>query len=399
MWKKIVLILISLLLGLIQPVRALELEDCANKSEVDKARCLTDLTIELEAKIKEARGQQKTLASTIAYLDYTINLARASIEKNEHELKILEEEIATLAVKISRLDTNLDTISKLLVSRIGASYKRSLFKPIYMVFATGGLSDFFERNKYLQSDQQNDRVVLLELQNSKDLHEEQKKAKEAKQTEAETLRQKLAAQKTALGGQRTSKQELLDLTKNNEAKYQGLMAAARAEIAAIQSILAGYGQEVKVGGINEGERIATIISGSSACSTGTHLHFKVGNNKTNVNPANYLKSQEVNWDLCGWWPDCDQPFSFSGPWNWPWPINGKPRMTQGYGMTGYAKTGAYNGNPHTGLDMVSDDLVVKAVKNGTLYRGSIGCGGGTLRYVKVEQDNNIDTYYLHVNYY
>lgn len=395
--KLTVFILISLLLGFIQPVRAINLEDCANKSEVEKARCLTDLTLELEAKIREARGQQKTLASTIAYLDNNINLARASIEKIEHELKSLEEEIATLSVKISRLDIDLDAVSKLLVSRIGSAYKRSLFKPIYMVFNSGGLTDFLERNKYLQSIQQNDRAVLLELQNSKDLHEEQKKAKEVKQAEAENLRLKLAVQKTALSTQRTSKQELLDLTKNNEQKYQSLMAAAKAEMAAIQSILAGYGQEVKVGGVNEGERIATIISGSSACSTGSHLHFEVGNNGVNANPASYLKSQNVNWDLCGWWPDCDQQFSFSGSWNWP--INGNPRVTQGYGMTGYAKTGAYNGGPHTGIDMVSDDLIVKTVKNGTLYRGSISCGGGTLRYVKVEQENNIDTYYLHVNYY
>ena len=124
-----------------------------------------------------------------------------------------------------------------------------------MIFSTGGLSDFFERNKYLQSAQQNDRNILVELQNSKDQHEVQKKAKETKQAEAEKLRQTLASQKTALGGQRVSKQELLDLTKNNEAKYQSIMAAAKAEIAAIQSILAGYGQEVKVGGINEGKEL------------------------------------------------------------------------------------------------------------------------------------------------
>ena len=66
-------------------------------------------------------------------------------------------------------------------------------------------------------------------------------------------------------------------------------------------------------------------------------------------------------------------------------------------MTAYAKTGAYSGGPHTGLDMVSDDLVVKAVKTGTLYKGAIGCGGGVLSYVKVDhQGSNIATYYLHV---
>ena len=66
-------------------------------------------------------------------------------------------------------------------------------------------------------------------------------------------------------------------------------------------------------------------------------------------------------------------------------------------MTGYARTGAYSGGQHTGLDMVSGDSAVKAVKAGTFYQGSIACGGGTLTYAKVKhQGSNIDTYYLHV---
>ena len=404
------MILISLLLGLIQPVKALNLEDCANKSEVDKARCLTDLTLELEAKIKEARGQQKTLAGTIAYLDNNINLTRASIEKTEHELKILEEEIATLAVKISRLDTDLDAISKLLVSRIGASYKRSLFKPIYMVFATGGLSDFFERNKYLQSVQQNDRVVLLELQNSKDLHEEQKKAKEAKQTDAETLRQKLAAQKTALDRQKSSKQELLDLTKNNEAKYQSLIAAARAEYAAIQNIIAGKGVETKVRHVDEGKEIASIMKWSewksglysgSCNSSGAHIHFMATINGVTQNPFNYLNNN-IDHANCSGPGECSAADPFNPGGNWPWPINPKVRFSQGYGATWAVQNTWVSQiyNFHNGIDINSESSSsVKAVKNGDLYQGSY-LGGCNLTYVRLDHDDSdVDTYYLHVNYY
>lgn len=43
------------------------------------------------------------------------------------------------------------------------------------------------------------------------------------------------------------------------------------------------------------------------------------------------------------------------------------------------------------------DLTVKAVKDGTLYTGAIGCGGKSLYYVKVEhKDSDLSTYYLHV---
>lgn len=388
MWKKIFVFSLLLLLLSITRVQA---EDCDNLSIEERVSCLN-------AKVIQLKGQGNTLASTIAYLNSKMALTEAEIAKTEKELKVLEEEITVLLVKISRLDENLDNISKLLVSRIGAAYKRSLFKPIYMIFASGGLSDFSERNKYLQSIQQNDRTVLLELQNSKDQHEQQKKSKEEKQAQAEALKQKLAVQNSALQKQRQSKEKLLEMTKNDERKYQDLLATARAEMVAIQSIVAGGGQEVAAGEVSQGNKIATIISGLSACSTGAHLHFEIGENKKNVNPANYLKSVDVIWDLkIPWLPEEDNPFSFTGSWEWP--VNGKPRITQGYGMTAYAKSGAYSGGPHTGIDMVSDDLAVKAVKNGTLYKGTVACGGGILRYVKVDhKDSNTATYYLHVNY-
>ena len=56
---------------------------------------------------------------------------------------------------------------------------------------------------------------------------------------------------------------------------------------------------------------------------------------------------------------------------------------------------------HNGIDInneASND--VKAVKSGTLYRGSYtGYNGCNLRYVRVQHDEGgLDTYYLHINY-
>ena len=91
--------------------------------------------------------------------------------------------------------------------------------------------------------------------------------------------------------------------------------------------------------------------------------------------------------------------SFGGSWNWP--IDDPIRITQEYGETLWTRRGDVHYSFHTGIDMFSDSsLLVKAVKEGKLYRGSISCGGGTLTYVKVDhKDSDIDTYYLHVNYY
>ena len=52
-------------------------------------------------------------------------------------------------------------------------------------------------------------------------------------------------------------------------------------------------------------------------------------------------------------------------------------------------------------DMNNDlSLDVKAVRSGTLYRGSYsGSGSCQLRYVRVDHDDSdLDTLYLHINY-
>lgn len=394
---KLFLISILFLFFFLTPQILLADTPCDNKSDSEeKVKCLIDLMAEYEGKIKDLQGKQKTLATTIGVLDSQIILAQTQIRKTEEEVNLLQEEIGKLSIKIEKLSYIVADVSTLLASRIEETYKRSFLPQAYLFFSSSGFSDFVSRLKYLKMIQQHDREVLFSLEEAKQNYDIQKDLKKEKQKELETLQEKLETQKVLLAQQKANKQKLLQVTKNDEQNFQNLLAKTRAEFEAIQSILAGFGEETKIGDIKEGEKIASIISGGSACSTGTHLHFEIAKSGANINPASMLKSKDVEWDLCGWY-GCDGPFGFSGSWEWP--INGKPRITQGYGMTAYARSGAYGGNPHTGIDMLTGDLSIKAVRPGVLYRGSIACGGGTLRYVKVDhKDSDVDTYYLHINY-
>lgn len=349
---------------------------------------------EYEQKINDLRGQQKTLASTITYLNNKIQLTTTQIIATEYQLKTLAEDIADLSVKIDLLDQSITDVSKILSFRIEATYKRSRLEPVLFLFSSSGFADLVSRVEYLKAVQRSDRELLIKMQTSKMNYDSQKELKQQKQAQEEALKKQLLNQQSALSLQKQAKQSLLEVTKNDEKNFQQLLASARAEMEAIQSILAGQGQETKVGEVKEGEKIASIIVGSSPCSSGTHLHFEIAKDNVPNNPADYLRSIGIIWDN-----KPDGQFSFSGSWNWP--MDEPIRVTQGYGNTYWASIGWYGGGPHTGIDILSDsNNNVKAVKNGTLYRGSISCGGGTLRYVKIDnQDSNIDTYYLHVNYY
>lgn len=351
--------------------------------------CLNNRIQEYETKLKDLSGQKKTLASTVAYLNAQINLTQSTIAKTEQELVVLAKEIETLSGHVNQLNVSLDNLSSVLRGRIRKTYKQYSIDPVYLLFSARGFGDFFNEYKYLNTIQEHDREVLMSMERTRFNYDYQKTQKEEAQQKAEALHEKLKKQKASLAAQQQDKKNLLDQTQNDEKRYQTMLDSARAELAAIQNIIAGKGEETKAGDVGEGNRIASIITGSSACSTGTHLHFEVAKNGANQDPANYLNNKSVTWDNSP-----DGPFSFTG--GWPWPMNDPVRITQGYGNTSYSSR--YANHSHTGIDMVSTNTEVKSVKSGTLYRGAISCGGGTLRYVKVEQGDNLVTYYLHVNY-
>lgn len=352
---------------------------------------------ELQQKLKEIQGQKVSLSSTIQYINTKISLSQAEIDKTQAELVKLEREVTELGTRIGGLEQSLDVLSGVLLERVNNQYKQEQTKPIQALLISKDLTAFYARTKYIKIAQEKTRLIMEQAENQKGVFDEQKKIKEAKQVEVEQKKTVLAQQQKQLAVERTGQQQLLTETQNNESKYQAELQKTMAELQAIQGIIAGKGDETKVKDVSQGDSIASIIVGASPCSNGTHLHFEVVKNGVHQDPSSYLSSADISWNNSP-----DSPFSLSG--GWAWPINNPAKINQGFGMTYYARVRrAYGGAPHTGIDMVSKtsgDRTVKAVKEGTLYRGGISCGGRTLQYVRVvhKEDSSLSTYYLHVNY-
>lgn len=360
------------------------------QEDLDKVRQEIE---ELQAKLKDIRNQKQSLAQTINYLNTNISLTQTEIAQTEAEITSLEKQIDSLEGKIGVLNTSLDKISEVLINRISASYKNNQTQPVTLLLLSNRFGDFFRMYKYYKVSQQHDRDVIFALEEARTNYDTQKTIKEEKQAEVESLQTKLLSQKTELDGQKNQKQAALSVTQNDEKRYQEQLAKAMAELNAIQSIIAGKGNESNAGSVAEGDRIASVIPGSSTCSNGGHLHLEVTQDGVHRNPASYLTGNSVIWDN-----GPDGEFGFSGSWRWP--LSNPVRITQGYGMTFYAATlRYYGGAPHTGIDMINNsDFTVRAVRAGTLYRGAIGCKGGTLRYVRLDHGEGLSSYYLHVNY-
>jgi len=361
-------------------------------AETDQERLqrLTDEIAKYQQELDRLGNQANTLSNLIAQYNTQIKLTQLKISQTE-------EKILLLGGRIEQLESSLTDLNKAYTERVARTYKMSRFSESYLLFVSmQNISDAITSFNYLKRLQAADIDLLDRLKNAQDLYQQEKTGQEA-------LQKDLESQKVSLSGQKNAKAQLLEQTKNDEKKYQSLLASAKSELEAIQAIIAGKGVEELVGHISEGNRIATMINGPSCNSSGTHVHFVVAVSSVVQNPFSYLRSG-VSYDNCSG-SACGSsdgdPFNPSGSWNWP--VNEKIKYHQGYGST-WAVRNSWVGqiyNFHNGIDIESETgFDVKAVKSGNMYRGSYtGSSGCRLRYVRVHHDDGgIDTFYLHINF-
>lgn len=354
---------------------------------------------EYQQKLDELRRQKNTLSSQIQYMDTQIYLTGLKIKETENKIETIKKEIETSTERIRGMDTSLSYLSRTLIDRITASYKKRQISPLEMIFDGGSMDELINNIKYLKTAQENNQELLIQVQQVKLNFEEQKNIREQKATELDNLSKSLSQQEIDLGNQKIAKQKLLADTNNDEEKYQELLNKAQAEYAAIQGIVSVGGNEIKISSVKKGDFIASIITGPSCNSGGPHTHFIVKDNGVVSNPFNYLKPVSFNncsGSSCGS-SDGDQ-FNPSG--NFDWPLQPSIEFEQGYGST-WAVRNTWVGRVysfHSGIDINGASNDITAIADGTLYKGSYGgVNGCALPYVKlVHMDSNIITYYLHV---
>lgn len=354
--------------------------------EPDKCKSLIQ---DAENQLNAITSQKNTLASQIEFMNTQIYLTTLRIQNTQNQIDNTIAEIETLGGRIEGVNSSLDYLTKLLFNKIKEGYKRRDIPLFNILLDSNSASTLFNQLKYTQIAQENDRRVAYQLQQAKQNFEDQKDLRERKKIELDNLKSSLAVQNSSLLSQRSSKQRLLDVTQNDERNYQLLLSRLRSEYAAIQGIIAGAGTETQIRDVKKGDIIASVISGSSCNSSGTHLHFTVLEGGNVNNPFNYLKGVDyVNYTGGDAW-------SPSGSWDWP--VSPTIEFNQGYGETVCSKSGWCGSiyNFHNGIDIAGSSFNVYSVADGTLYRGSyaVGC---SLSYSKViHKDSNITSLYLH----
>lgn len=214
---------------------------CPSIVKSDEATDLQNKINEYTQKLSELAKSKDTLANQIKLIDSQVQLTILQITQSENSIRLLEGEIASLTVKIGELDVQLNQLSSLFIRQIIQSYKLQKKVPFLSFLNFKNFNSFLEQFKYISVVETNSQNTLVNMETVRTTYDMQKAEKEKKQKELEDLQKKLAQQKKNLDAQKQSKTKLLEITKNDESKYQQLLNQALAQLSAFRNFSSSAG--------------------------------------------------------------------------------------------------------------------------------------------------------------
>ena len=296
----------------------------------------------LNKEIENKQGQAQTLKNEIAKIE-------ARITKLNTDVRITQAKISQSTLSIERLRLEIgDNEKKLNQHR---AYLADILRTLHEYENEGELviflknnqfSDFLNQVEYASALEKDLNVSVEEIKSLKTQLENRKVSIESQKQELERQKNNLSQQKNLVANQKDEKGSLLKTTKNQEKIYQNLLSEVERQRRQIE--LEMYALE---------DKLRSIVSPGEI------------------------------------------PSSRPGMLSWPYEDY---RLTQPYGMSNFAKSGAYGGGPHTGIDIVAGyGAPIRAAADGVVkYSGNLGRYSYG-NYLMIDHENGLSTLYAHLS--
>jgi murein DD-endopeptidase MepM/ murein hydrolase activator NlpD len=335
------------------------------KQKIDeKGQAIQELEEEIDEynrEIVKVQAEKQTLNHTIQQLDLTRQKLLTDIAVTGNKIESTEYTIDKIQAEISgvqqRMEINNDALGQYVRSMDELDDKTL----VEVVLSSRELSDFWNDIESLQqfrvvvSESLRELAVLkTELEIKRDEHQNEISS-------LQNLESKLSDQKQVVDINKRDKTAVLQQTKNQESEYQKILAAKLAAKEAFEKEIADYESQLKF--ILDKDKLPTLGSGV--------LGWPL---------------QDVSLTSC---------YDEGG-------LDHLNCVTQYFGNTAFANSGAYNGSGHNGMDFraavgepvyASADGTVMGQGDTDQYKGCYSYG----QWVMLAHDNGLSTLYAHLS--
>jgi len=305
---------------------------------------LTKQAAQYQNNINQKQKEADTLSRQISILNNQILQLETQISITNNQINSAKIQIADLESKIFDAQEKINREKSAIGRLIAVVNERDKMSMTAILIKNQTLAAYSDAVK--EDQQMNDRLndMLVQVKKEKDDLQINKSNLESKKQELETLNDRQITQQSIVKETKTDKDKLLTTTKGKEAEYQKLLAEVEKKQNAFFEELKRLEEEA----LKSGAFIVHVT-------------------------AKFIPAKKT--------------------WNIRWPEDSY-RITQGYGMTAYAKKGAYGGSPHNGVDMAHGaGTPIHPIDNGTILASGYSDGWGN--WVSILHANNMVSLYGH----
>ena len=182
---------------------------------------------EIQKEIQTRRSAASSLKNQIAILNLEIAETEAKVEETNGKIDATNLEISDVTENIVQTELDIKKQKEILKSLISQINDLDQMSPLEIALENENFTQFLDQLQYATSIQEESQEALSEVKKLKtELEIRQAELKKYK-AELDELFDELKLAEAGLEGQRRSKQQVLDQTKNQEANYQKLLAESK----------------------------------------------------------------------------------------------------------------------------------------------------------------------------